>query len=86
MITRKQLMTLLRGDEISELLTVDDRCEIFQTILTGSSDITKESLTNLINEYGGEANLVVLEGSEHEELLNKVVKLEKENKELKANF
>lgn len=33
-------------------LTIDDRCEIFRTVLYGSSDVTGELLQSVVNEFG----------------------------------
>jgi hypothetical protein len=50
-ITREEFMNFFRDDEKLNELTVDDRVEIFQSILVGSSDITKELLDGLLIDY-----------------------------------
>jgi hypothetical protein len=50
-INRQQFMNFFRDDVMLNQLTPDDRVEIFQQVLTGSSDITKELLDALINDY-----------------------------------
>lgn len=46
--------------KIDEELSADDCHEIFQGILKGSSDITYETLSKLVNEYdGGEGDFVL---------------------------
>ena len=44
-------MKFFRDDEKLNELTPDDRIEIFRTILTGSSDFTKELLENIMSDY-----------------------------------
>ncbi|MCZ8343568.1 MAG: hypothetical protein O9301_11080 [Leptospira sp.] len=46
-------------DKMNEL-TPDDRIEIFRSVLLGSTDITKELLDDLINNYSV-GNLEVIE-------------------------
>jgi hypothetical protein len=50
-ITREAFMRFFRDDELLNQLTVDDRIEIFQTILVGSSDLTEDLLNNLLSDY-----------------------------------
>ncbi|MCK7589639.1 hypothetical protein M0G43_03530 [Subsaxibacter sp. CAU 1640] len=50
-ITRADFMAFYRNDEQLNTLTVDDRIEIFQTILVGSSDITTSLLEDLLSDY-----------------------------------
>ena len=50
-ITRQQFMAFFRDDEMLNQLTTDDRMEIFSQVLTGSSDITKARLDDLIRDY-----------------------------------
>lgn len=50
-ITRKDFMKFFRDDEKLNELTVDDRIEIFRTILLGKSDITKELLDDILTDY-----------------------------------
>ena len=44
-------MEFFRDDEKLNELTPDDRLEIFESILIGGSDITKELLEDLISDY-----------------------------------
>ncbi len=44
-------MRFFRNDEKLNELTVDDRIEIFRTILIGNSDITKELLDDILSDY-----------------------------------
>ncbi len=44
-------MDFFREDETLNLLTADDRIEIFLQILTGSTDVTKELLDELLFQY-----------------------------------
>lgn len=48
---REQFMSFFRNDDKLSKLSVDDRIEVFKTVLTGSSDITKELLDNLLSDY-----------------------------------
>lgn len=50
-ITRQDFMHYFRDDEMLNQLTTDDRIEIFQQVLPGSSDITQELLGNLLRDY-----------------------------------
>ena len=47
------------NDKLNEL-TVDDRIEIFRTILIGSSDLTKDLLNEILGDYSVD-NLEVIE-------------------------
>jgi hypothetical protein len=51
LITRHDFMTFFRDDDKLCELSTDDRIEVFRTILTGSSDITKELLNDLLADY-----------------------------------
>jgi hypothetical protein len=44
-------MEFFRDDEKLNELTVDDRIEIFRTILIGSSDLTKDLLNEILGDY-----------------------------------
>ena len=48
---RNQFMNFFRDNDKLNLLSADDRVEIFKTILLGSSDITKQLLDELIIDY-----------------------------------
>lgn len=47
------------NDKLNEL-TVDNRIEIFRTILIGSSDLTKDLLNEILGDYSVD-NLEVIE-------------------------
>lgn len=48
---REQFMSFFRNDDKLSMLSVDDRIEVFKTVLAGSGDITKELLDNLLSDY-----------------------------------
>ncbi|WP_308952201.1 hypothetical protein [Thalassobacterium maritimum] len=50
-ITRQDFMHYFRDDEMLNQLTTDDRIEIFQQVLPGSSYISQELLGNLLRDY-----------------------------------
>ncbi|MDI1306308.1 MAG: hypothetical protein PSX42_15885, partial [bacterium] len=52
LVTRGDFMTFFRNEEQSSSLTVDDRIEIFSSILLGESDFTKELLDSILSDYG----------------------------------
>jgi hypothetical protein len=58
-ITRQDFMDFLRDDAMLNQLTADDRIEIFTQVLTGSSDITKQLLDQLLSDYSVGGLLVV---------------------------
>lgn len=62
-ITREDFMTFFRDDEKLNELTVDDRIEVFRTILLGHSDITKELLDEILSDYSV-TNLEIIENGE----------------------
>jgi hypothetical protein len=49
--TREDFMKFFRDDERLNELMVDDRVEIFRTVLAGSSDLTKDLLTDIFIDY-----------------------------------
>jgi hypothetical protein len=53
-------MDFFRDDEMLNELTADDRLEVFSQVLTGSLDVTKELLDDVISDYSVE-NLEVVE-------------------------
>lgn len=59
-ITREQFMEFFRDTESLNTLTPDDRVEVFQTILLGSSDITYELIQGLLIDYQVE-HLAIIE-------------------------
>ena len=50
-ITREDFMNFFRDDEKLNELTTDDRVEIFRTILIGGSDLTKDLLNAVLEDY-----------------------------------
>ena len=62
-ITRESFMKFFRDDEKLNELTVDDRIEIFRTILLGNSDITKQLLDDILTDYSV-TNLEIIENGE----------------------
>jgi hypothetical protein len=59
-ISREDFMKCFRDDEKLNELKVDDRVEIFRTILVGSSDLTKDLLNEVLGDYCVD-NLEVIE-------------------------
>lgn len=59
-ITREDFMKFFRDNDKLNELTVDDRIEIFRTILIGSSDLTKDLLNEILSDYSVD-NLEVIE-------------------------
>lgn len=53
-ITREEFMMFFRNTEQLNQLTPDDRTEIFRTVLSGSSDLTKELLNEILKDYSVE--------------------------------
>lgn len=58
--TPEEFMEFFRSNECLDELSNDDRIEIFMQILPGSSDITKELIQDLFDEYNI-SNLEVIE-------------------------
>ena len=50
-ITREDFMTFFRDDESLNKLSVDDRIEVFSTILLGSSDFKKKLFDEIFSDY-----------------------------------
>jgi len=50
--TREDFMNFFRDDDMLNHLSVDDRIEVFSTILLGSSDFKKELLDEIFSDYG----------------------------------
>ena len=50
-MSRDEFMDFFRDDDSLNQLSVDDRIEIFSTILLGSSDFTKELLDRIFSDY-----------------------------------
>lgn len=59
-ITREDFMKFFRDNEKLNELTVDDRIEIFRTILVGSTDLNKDLLNEILRDYSVD-NLEVIE-------------------------
>ncbi len=51
-MTRDDFMKFFRDDEKLNELSVDDRIEVFQNILSGGSKLTKELLEEVLSDYG----------------------------------
>lgn len=60
LVSREDFMTFFRDDEKLNELTVDDRIEIFRTVLVGSTDLTKDLLNELLVDYSV-SNLEVID-------------------------
>jgi len=50
--TREDFMNFFRDDDMLNHLSVDDRIEVFSTILLGSSDFKKELFDEIFSDYG----------------------------------
>jgi hypothetical protein len=50
-ILREDFMKFFRDTEKLNELNADDRIEIFRTILTGSSDLSKDLLNEILVDY-----------------------------------
>lgn len=50
-ITRDEFMNFFRDNEKLNLLSVDDRIEVFSTILLGTSDFKKKLFDNIFSDY-----------------------------------
>ncbi|NLN25663.1 MAG: hypothetical protein GX163_08455 [Bacteroidetes bacterium] len=59
-MSREDFINFFRDDEKLNQLTVDDRIEIFRTILVGSSDLTKDLLNEILEDYSV-SNLKIIE-------------------------
>jgi hypothetical protein len=49
--TRDDFMKFFRDDEQLKTLSTDDRIAIFETVLVGSSDFSKELLDGILSDY-----------------------------------
>lgn len=49
--SRTDFMSFFRNEDKLSELSVDDRTEVFRTILVGNNDITKELLDSLLSDY-----------------------------------
>jgi len=59
-ITRDDFMEFFRNNDKLCTLSVDDRIEVFSTILLGSSDFKKKLFDTIFSDYGV-TNLEVIE-------------------------
>jgi hypothetical protein len=59
-ITRDDFMEFFRDNDKLNTLSVDDRIEVFSTILLGSSDFKKKLFDDIFSDYGV-TNLEVIE-------------------------
>lgn len=59
-ISREDFMKFFRDDYKLNELSVDDREEIFRTVLVGNSDFTKDLLDEVLNDYSV-SNLEIIE-------------------------
>lgn len=50
-ITREDFMNFFRDDQKLNELTNDDRVEVFSTILSGSSNFSKDFLNEILSDY-----------------------------------
>ncbi|MBK8051749.1 MAG: hypothetical protein IPK35_00360 [Saprospiraceae bacterium] len=53
-MTRDDFMAFFRDTDCLNILSVDDRIEVFSTILLGSSDFKKSLLDEIFSDYGVE--------------------------------
>ncbi len=51
-MTREDFMAFFRDEESLNKLNVDDRIEVFSTILLGSSDFKKKLFDEIFSDYG----------------------------------
>jgi len=51
-ITRTDFMNFFRDNDKLDLLSVDDKIEVFSTILLGSCDFKKKLLDEIFSDYG----------------------------------
>jgi hypothetical protein len=51
-ISRAEFMAFFRDEDSLNTLSVDDRIEIFRTVLLGSSDFTKKLFDEMFVDYG----------------------------------
>ena len=54
-------MNYFRESEEFNELSIEDRLEIFTTVLLGSSDVTKVNLDLVIKEYNAGSNLFIVD-------------------------
>jgi hypothetical protein len=51
MNTREDFMEFFRNDEMLNMLSIDDRIEIFSSILLGNLDFTKQLFDTIFSDY-----------------------------------
>jgi putative ubiquitin-RnfH superfamily antitoxin RatB of RatAB toxin-antitoxin module len=64
-IDRSNFMLFFRDSKMLHKLTNDDRVEIFRTILSGSSDLTKELVESIFSDYSIN-NLIIVQTKDEE--------------------
>lgn len=62
-VSRGDFMSFFRDEEKLNELTIDDRIEVFRTILLGSSDFTKKLLDEVLSDYSVD-NLKIIDLNE----------------------
>ena len=50
-ISRQEFMSFFRDNEKLNELSIDDRIEIFRTVLLGGSDFTKQLFDEILSDY-----------------------------------
>ena len=73
-------MFFFRDDEKLNTLSADDRLEIFVEVLTGSSDLTKEILDEVLSNYNGGSEEQEIEVFDHKDTSKKFHPKELEKK------
>ena len=58
-MSRDDFMAFFRDDEKLNTLSVDDRIEVFRTVLVGGSDLTEDLLNDVLGDYGVEGFEVI---------------------------
>lgn len=62
-MTRDDFMAFFRDDEKLNTLSVDDRLEVFSTILAGSTDLTADLINEVLRDYCAEGVIVAEDSS-----------------------
>ena len=57
-MTRDDFMEFFRDSEKLNLLSVEDRIEVFKTILLGSDDLTEDLVNEVLKDYNV-SNIIV---------------------------
>jgi hypothetical protein len=71
-MTRDDFMSFFRNTEKLNLLTPDDRIEVFSTILLGSSDFKKKLVDDIFSDYCV-TNLEVIEVDESSSFVQSIL-------------